>query len=66
MFKLTCKNTFTSHVSRKSKFYIEKQQNFKPTNLLKKPLLFIRNNNASQDVGNKAQYSTHSYSIFPT
>lgn len=54
MFKLTCTNTFTSYISRKGTFYIEKQQNLKPTNLLKKPLLFIRNNNASQDVGNKA------------
>lgn len=54
MFKLTFKMHLHLAFLKKARFYIEKQQNFKPTNLLKKPLLFIRNNNASQDVGNKA------------
>lgn len=65
MFKLTCKNTFTSHVSRKGTFYIEKQQNFKPTDLLKKPLLLLETIMLLKMLATRHSIAHISYSIFP-
>lgn len=64
MFKLTCTNTFTSYISRKGTFYIEKQQNLKPTNLLKKPLLFIKTIMLLKMLATKHSIAHISYSIF--